>query len=46
MKVLIRLNKGKQYICSVKANSQLDAAAIAIKKVGYYGVIPFFNIKG
>jgi len=43
MKVMIRLAKGKNYICNVKAESQLEAAAKAALKAGLYGCMPVFR---
>ena len=43
MKVIIRLSKSKNYICRVKAESQLDAAAKAALKAGLYGCMPVFK---
>lgn len=43
MKVQVRLAKGKYYHCNVKAGSQLEAAAKAALKGGFYGLIPVFK---
>lgn len=45
MKVKVRLTKGKHYNCRVKATNQLDAAAEAALKGGFYGLIPVFYFK-
>ena len=45
MKVTIKLAQGKFYTCRVKADNQLDAAALAVKKGKFYGLVPMFKFK-